>query len=63
MGAAMTHMSAAQIKARIEADHAASFWLKKAIITAEGRDCLDALGDAEFLLTYCQQRAYEATHA
>lgn len=59
----MKHMSAAQIKQHHESDFSSSFWLKKAIVTAEGRDVLDALNDAEALLTYCQQRAYEATHA
>lgn len=58
MGCDMTKST--EYKRNVENDQSASFWLKKALVTAEGRDVLDALADAEQLLEYCQQRAIEA---
>lgn len=49
-----------QYRRNVEADPGASFWLKKALVTAEGRDVVDMLSDAEQLLQYVQQRAIEA---
>lgn len=49
-----------EYRRKVESDPSASFWLKKALVTADGRDVLDALADAEQLLEYCQQRAIEA---
>ena len=53
-------MTSQELKQLTEADKSVSFWLKKAIVTAEGRDVLDALDDAQTLLVYCQARAKEA---
>lgn len=53
-------MKSKQYQREVEADQSASFWLKKAICTAEHRDALDALIDAEALLAYCKLRAAEA---
>ncbi len=44
---------------RIENSMSASFWLKKAIVTAQGRDPVDMVRDAELLLLYCKQRLAE----
>jgi len=48
-----------QFALAVEQDRAASFWLKKAIETQTSRDVLDALRDAESLLTFCTLRAKE----
>ena len=53
-------MNAKQFQSEVEQDKAASFWLKKAICTAEGRDVLDAMIDAEALLAYCKLRCVES---
>ena len=52
-------MNSEQVKRTIENSHSASFWLKKAVVTAEGRDVLDALYDAQALLEFCRARAVE----
>ena len=52
-------MKSTDLQRSIETDMSASFWLKKAIVTAEGRDPLDALRDAETLQMYCQLRMDE----
>lgn len=52
-------MDAQQLAREIEESRSASFWLKKAISAAHTRDVVDALNDAETLLTYCKLRAVE----
>ncbi len=42
---------------RAIADPAASFWLKKALRSAMGRDCVDAYRDAGRLLALLERRA------
>ena len=44
---------------RIEADFAASYWLKGAVRSAMNRDILDALNDAETLVTVLRTRLNE----
>jgi len=52
-------MKSTDLQQSIESDVSASFWLKKALVTAESRDPLDALRDAETLQMYCQLRLDE----
>ena len=52
-------MKSSEMQRAIESDMSASFWLKKAIVTAEGRDPFDALCDAETLVQYCTLRLDE----
>jgi hypothetical protein len=40
-------------------DPAASRWLKDAVFVAGMRDPLDAMGDAQSLLAFCEMRAAE----
>ncbi len=44
-------------------DYAQSYWLQNAIKTAEDRDIVDALNDAEFLVGYLRQRLELARRA
>lgn len=53
-------MTANEFKREVERDPAESFWLKKALVTAEGRDPIDAMNDAETLLFFCKLRLAEA---
>lgn len=52
-------MTSRDLVARIEADFAASYWLKDAIRAAMNRDILDALNDAETLVAVLRTRCNE----
>lgn len=53
-------MNSDQIAKYYEESPSASYFVKKAIKAAAGRDVLDALNDAEALLAFCKLRAQEA---
>lgn len=52
-------MTSQQFASIIEQSKAHSYWLKKAIVTAQGRDICDMHADTEALLKYCEMRSVE----
>ena len=57
---ATDQVTSSTLSKRVQADPAASYWLKAALQAAERRDVLDALSDAEALVLFCQHRARES---